>query len=136
MPTKRRTILYVDDDTDDQFLVMETLTLLAPTAQVVLAGNGVETLCYLEGLDDSALPNLIIMDINMPLLNGKETVVRIREQARLATIPIVLFTTSCSLLDERFCEQYHIPFVTKPATNKEMQVVIESMLQLAAPKSS
>jgi CheY-like chemotaxis protein len=132
MPTKRRTILYVDDDTDDQFLVIETLTLLAPTAQVVLAGNGVETLTYLDSLEDQPLPCLIIMDINMPLLNGKETVARIRADARYNHIPIVLFTTSSSFLDEQFCAHYEIPFVTKPATGKEMQVVIENMLLLAA----
>jgi len=132
MPPKHRTILYVDDDTDDQYLVMETLSLLAPTANVVLAGNGVETLAYLNRLDDKSLPCLIIMDINMPLLNGKETVVRIRQQARFKAIPIVLFTTSSSLLDQQFCTQYQIPFATKPSTNKDMQAVIENMLLLAA----
>lgn len=136
MPTKRRTILYVDDDTDDQFLVLETLSLLAPTAQVMVAGNGVETLTYLSGLEDKALPCLIIMDINMPLLNGKETVMRIRQEERFSAIPIVLFTTSCSLLDKQFCEQYQVPFVTKPATSKDMQIVVENMLLLAAAYES
>ena len=132
MPTKHRTILYVDDDTDDQYLVLETLSLLAPTAKVILAGNGVETLTYLNSLEDGALPCLIIMDINMPLLNGKETVMRIRQQSRFDTIPIVLFTTSSSLPDKQFCEQYQIPFATKPSTGKDMQMVIENMLLLAA----
>ena len=132
MPTKHRTILYVDDDTDDQYLVLETLSLLAPTANVILAGNGVETLTYLNDLEDQALPCLIIMDINMPLLNGKETVMRIRQQSRFDTIPIVLFTTSSSLPDRQFCEHYQIPFATKPSTGKDMQEVIENMLLLAA----
>jgi len=136
MPTRHRTILYVDDDTDDQFLAMETLSLLAPNATVVLAGNGLETLTYLNSVEDTALPGLIIMDINMPLLNGKETVVRIRQQPRFAAIPIVLFTTSSGLLDQQFCEQYQVPFATKPATSKEMKVVIENMLQLVVANCS
>ncbi|HYH16626.1 MAG TPA: response regulator [Flavisolibacter sp.] len=136
MTTKRRAILYVDDDTDDQFLVIETLSLLAPTAQVVVAGNGVETLAYLNSLEDKALPCLIIMDINMPLLNGKETVTRIRQQARFDAIPIVLFTTSASLLDKQFCDKHQVPFITKPVTGKDMQAVVEDMLLLAATYDS
>lgn len=129
MSVHHRTILYVDDDTDDQLLVLEALALLAPDTPVVVVGNGIETLAYLNDLENEALPALIIMDINMPLLDGKETVVKIREQAHFNSIPIVLFTTSASLLDKQFGALYNIPFVTKPATSSELERVIEQILQ-------
>ncbi|ANE50827.1 response regulator [Flavisolibacter tropicus] len=130
MPVHHCSILYVDDDTDDQLLVLETLAILAPNATVMVAGNGVETLAYLNGLENEDLPALIIMDINMPLLNGKETVIEIRSEPRFNSIPIVLFTTSTSRLDEQFSALYNIPFITKPATSRELERVMGQMLQL------
>jgi CheY-like chemotaxis protein len=71
------------------------------------------------------------MDINMPLLDGKETVARIKKEPRFAYIPIVLFTTSSSQLDQTFCSNYEIPFVTKPLTQKGLHAVIEKILSFA-----
>lgn len=128
-----RIILCVDDDADDQLMVFETIKDINPEARVATAVNGLEALHYLSNAKTKdELPCLIIMDINMPLMDGKEAVARIKKEARYEGIPIVLFTTSSSQLDRTFCEQYNIPFVTKPLSPKELHSVIKGILALAS----
>lgn len=128
-----RVILCVDDDADDQLMVFETIKEINPEARIATAINGLEALHFLSNAKKTEeLPCLIIMDINMPLMDGKETVARIKKEPRYAGIPIVLFTTSSSQLDRTFCEQYNIPFVTKPLSPKELYTVIKGILALAS----
>jgi CheY-like chemotaxis protein len=127
-----RTILCVDDDADDQLMVFETIKEINPDARVATAINGLEALHFLANArTKEELPCLIIMDINMPLMDGKETVARIKKEPRYDGIPIVLFTTSSSQLDRTFCEQYNIPFITKPLSPKELHNVVKGILALA-----
>ena len=126
-----QTILCVDDDPDDQMLIHETIKEINPNARIATAHNGLESLQYLMNVQsDESLPCLIIMDINMPLLDGKETLARIKKDPRFQKIPVVMFTTSSSQLDQTFCENYTVPFVTKPLRHKGLKEVIESMLQM------
>lgn len=132
MTQQARIILCVDDDADDQFMVHETLKNIDPNARVATAVNGLEALYFLSSAkSEQELPSLIIMDINMPLMDGKETVARIKKESRYANIPIVLFTTSSSQLDQTFCNKYQIPFVTKPLTHEDLYAIIEKILSFA-----
>ena len=105
-------ILCVDDDVDDQQMVLESIRRLKPGYKVVAVYNGLEALQYLDKAEQ--LPALIILDINMPLLDGKQTLIRLKNDTRLRTIPVVMFTTSSSILDKTFCAQWKVPFITKP----------------------
>jgi CheY-like chemotaxis protein len=93
-------LLLVEDNPDD-----EELTLLAfeqnPSAQdVVVARDGVEALDYLfgtgiyAGRDTSTLPALILLDLQLPRINGLEVLQRLRADQRTKLIPIVILTTS------------------------------------------
>ena len=76
---KKYTILWADDDVDDLLLFREVLEELTQSFDVVEAANGKEALAYLQKAKAaSLLPCLIILDINMPVLNGKETLVAIK----------------------------------------------------------
>ncbi len=110
-----QTILSVDDDVDDQSMIYDTIKAINPNARVITAMNGLESLHYLSNVNKKEhLPCIIIMDINMPLLDGKETLSRIKKDPRFQDIPVVMFTTSSSQLDRTFCDNYQVPFVTKP----------------------
>jgi CheY-like chemotaxis protein len=129
MKTQMRVILSVDDDADDQFLVHETIKAIDPTARVATAMNGLEALHYLSNAhQEEDMPCLIIMDINMPLMDGKETLARLKKESRYADIPVVMFTTSSSQLDKTFCEQFQIPFVTKPLTSTDLHNTLHQIL--------
>lgn len=80
-------VLLVDDNQDLRKLVSKTLTATARW-QVTTASSGVEALKLLE----NELFDLVLMDVSMPQMDGITTISKIREQAGLARIPIILIT--------------------------------------------
>ena len=126
-------VLCVDDDEDDQMIVSETIQEIDNSIEVVTALNGVEALEILERTkSDNDLPCLIIMDINMPLMDGKQTLVEIRKDRALDGVPVVMFTTSSSQLDFAFCEQYGVDFIIKPINMQDFHNTIQKLLSFRA----
>src|SRR5690348_147504 len=88
-------VLYADDDPDDIELVSEAFSLYSRNVELLTFRDGVELLSYIQSIDAfQAVPCLFIIDINMPRLNGKETLKRLRRIQEFADVPAVLFTTS------------------------------------------
>lgn len=126
-------VLCVDDDEDDQMIVTETIQEVDGSLEVVTALNGVEALKILEeAKSNNDLPCLIIMDINMPLMDGKQTLVEIKKDKALDNVPIVMFTTSSSQLDIAFCQQYGVDFITKPINLQDFHNTIQKLLSFRA----
>ena len=134
MPPKHRIVLCVDDDPDDQILVKETIKELNPSLEVASALNGVEALQFLDGAKERGeLPSLVILDINMPLMDGKQTLTQIKKDPTLSEVPVVMFTTSSSPLDKLFCEKHGVKFVTKPIKQVELFETVKVLLSYCAP---
>lgn len=124
-----RTVLCVDDDPDDQMLVLETIKEIDATVKVVSAPNGVEALRFLEeGKLNGGLPCLVLMDINMPLMDGKQALARIKNDSALDEVKVVMFTTSSARLDQAFCERLGVPFVTKPISQRGLEDTVRHLL--------
>lgn len=124
-----RTVLCVDDDADDQQLVLDTIREIDPSVQVLTAPNGVEALNFLRtARERQELPCLVLMDINMPLMDGKQALARIKKDKTLDSVNIVMFTTSSSKVDQAFCELHHTPFITKPIHQRELQDTVRRLL--------
>jgi CheY-like chemotaxis protein len=133
MLTHRRTILCVDDDPDDQLMVLDSIKEIDPDIRVASALNGVEALRFLEeGKTNGGLPCLVLMDINMPLMDGKKAVSLIKRDKELNSVPVVIFTTSSSALDQTFCERHGVPFVTKPFNQKGLEETVRKLLGYCA----
>ena len=123
---KKNIILYADDDKDDQQLVQEAFERYASNVKIILADNGVEALDYLNSLlPIEPAPCLIILDINMPRVDGKEALVQIRNTARFAHIPIILFTTSSQPQDKMFAAKHKAGFITKPIDGNQMRLIAD-----------
>lgn len=134
MSAKHRVVLCVDDDPDDQILVKETIKELNPSLAVVSALNGVEALQYLDGAKErDELPSLVILDINMPLMDGKQALTLIKKDPTLSGVPVVMFTTSSSPLDKLFCEKHGVKFVTKPIKQVELYETVKLLLTYCTP---
>jgi CheY-like chemotaxis protein len=130
MSEENKSILYVDDDADDREFFVDAIKTISPFADIVLAENGVQALDYLDKtLNASAsLPSLIVLDINMPLLDGKETFQRIRKDQRLQNVPVVIFTSSFKPADKELFNNQGIEFITKPSDFTYMNNIANRML--------
>jgi CheY-like chemotaxis protein len=89
--------LLVDDDATDRELFREALQSVAPQHRLSEAANGEEAISWLEGVEK--LPDLILLDLNMPVKDGRETLLDIRLNPRLRCIPVCILSTSSAHFD-------------------------------------
>jgi CheY-like chemotaxis protein len=127
----KHTILYAEDDLDDLFMIRQAFEQFDGTTQLVHASNGFEALEQLnEAKTERNLPCLIILDINMPGMNGREALIRIRQSEDFRNIPVVLFTTSSSELDKVFAKKWGAEFITKPLIFSELEALAKRFVSL------
>ena len=125
-----RTVLCVDDDPEDREMVCYTIGEIDPTLKVAHAEDGVEAIHYLtQAKQKEALPCLVILDINMPRLDGKQTLAQIKQDEQLRELPVVVFSTSNSETDKLYCDRYGVELVTKPSTMHNMQQEVKRLLK-------
>ena len=86
-------ILLVDDDIDDRLIFAELLAASDPDPQVAFAENGLEMVAQLENTSGDNLPDLIILDQNMPKMTGKESLIFLKESERYRHIPTIIYST-------------------------------------------
>ena len=123
-PTK---ILYVDDDLDDRYFMSLSLTESGTNADLVCASNGEDAIQYLNSVKASDLPSLIILDMNMPKLDGRQTLHYLKKQPHLADIPVVILTTSNNSTDRESCALLGASsYYTKPYRFDEYKQIINS----------
>ena len=119
---KRPYILWADDDKDDLSLINEILEELNLSIDVLEVNNGKEALNTLnKAMQNNDLPCLIILDINMPIMDGKETLAVIKVNETLKEIPVVMFSTSSSEMDKQFFQKYQVDMLTKPPQYKNFK---------------
>src|SRR3954454_19401155 len=123
-------VVYVDDDVDDLMMVNDAFSKYAHNVEVVLLKDGIEALSYLETLSTfDPIPCLIILDINMPKMNGREALHEIRKMERFKEVPVVMFTTSSGLQDKAFAFQYKAGFLTKPLDLSQMEEITDKFIE-------
>ena len=130
MSSTTRTVLCVDDDADDREIVCSTIGEIDPSLTVIHAANGVEALDYLaKAKEEHSLPCLVILDINMPRMDGKQTLSEIKKDNQLSSLPVVVFSTSNNPGDKQYCERFGVELVTKPSSMHSMQNEVKRLLQ-------
>lgn len=126
---QNRTILYVDDDPDDTELFSEVVKERHPEYTVRAANNGFEAIKQLhKAKSNQALPCLIVMDINMPIFNGKDAMLQIKRDSQFKSIPIVMFTTSPKQPDDSIFVEHGVDIIQKPASYDMLKIVVEDLL--------
>jgi CheY-like chemotaxis protein len=125
----RSVVLYADDDVDDLNLVKDAFEEHALNVELKTAYDGEHAIQTVrELINNNIVPCLIILDINMPRLNGKETLLKIRGINELEDTPVILFSTSSDAADRRFAEQNKAGFLTKPIEYKQMDEIINTFI--------
>jgi CheY-like chemotaxis protein len=87
------TILLIDDDEDDRKLFFEATADYDDTIIYIAAADAPEALGYLNNAAN-VLPDFIFLDLRMPGLSGEQCLVEIKKDLRLASIPVIIYTTS------------------------------------------
>ncbi len=116
-----KVILLVEDNPDDELLTIRALKQNRLANDIIVAHDGVEALDYLfgtgnyAGRDLSIMPQLILLDLKLPKINGLEVLRRIREDERMTALPIVVLTSSDEEKDLIESYQLHAnSYVRKP----------------------
>lgn len=129
MTQRKNTILYAEDDLDDLFILKQAFQQ-HDHIEVMHAADGKMAIALLETMAvENMLPCLVILDINMPVMNGKEALQAIRGHAVLHRLPVVLFSTSSSSSDRIFAESYQALLVTKPAEFSSLETIVSQFIE-------
>lgn len=124
-----KNIFLAEDDPDDQFLFNDALKQIDDDIVCEIAANGKETISLLKKTE--TLPDIIFLDLNMPLMNGFECLSKIKNDDRLRNIPIVIFTTSSNPEDIQATHQLGANvYFSKPSGFIELKDKIEKILNL------
>lgn len=126
-------VLYADDDADDRELIREAFDEFSSIIDLVLFEEGKSLLDYVAGLGPlQPKPCLIILDVNMHSLDGKQTLRRLRAMDDYAEVPVVLFTTSTLPSEAEFARTYNAGFVTKPLHGRQVNQIIDQLIDHCA----
>lgn len=90
---RKITCLLIDDDIDDQEIFTYAVTQLNKTIEVKISSGGEEALQMLQP-DNHFIPDYIFLDLNMPVMHGKECLKAIRQQVHLNKVPVIIYSTS------------------------------------------
>jgi CheY-like chemotaxis protein len=124
-----RIILIADDDIDDQEMIADSFHDIDPNCKVEVVSNGQQAISRLENTG-LPMPRLVVLDLNMPILDGMETLSRIRKNPSFQNIPIVVFTTSNS--KESRNKSLHLgamDYIVKPNDYVGLMEVTTKMMQ-------
>ncbi|MGN6166203.1 MAG: response regulator [Flavisolibacter sp.] len=128
--TQKLVVFYADDDPDDLDFVRESFLPYHNDIKLLTFPDAFALLDYIRPNHlNTPLPCLIILDINMPRLDGKETLKILRQWHDYDHVPIVLFSTSNAPHDANFGKQYNADFICKPLNSGQMKRIIEKLLK-------
>ncbi len=125
MPTQL--ILLVEDNPDDEELTLRALRKQNIANEIVVARDGAEAVDYLTNAD-KPLPNLVLLDLNLPKIGGLQVLQRLRSEARTQYLPVVLLTSSDE--DRDLIDGYRLganSYVRKPVDFNQFVEAVRSL---------
>jgi CheY-like chemotaxis protein len=124
-------ILLVEDNPGDVRLVREALRDAFDTSNLQVVPNGAEAVSHLRraaGLGDTPLPDLILLDLNLPLMDGREVLAQIKGDQTLRKIPVVVLTSSKA--DQDIARSYELHancYINKPFELDKFITVVKAI---------
>ncbi len=123
-------ILLIEDDNDDIELVQDALKENEVPNKMDVIKDGGAVSAYLEEM--VVVPDIIVMDLNVPKVHGRDVLKNIRRTDRLTNVPIVILTTSSSQNDIDYCyKEGASTYLIKPVTTDGFKVVVKTITDLA-----
>jgi CheY-like chemotaxis protein len=128
-------ILLIEDDHDDIDFLTEALkdNNVSFNLKTLMKGDLINKYITEENL----LPDLIIMDLNLPKLHGREVICRIKDSIKLKEIPLVVLTTSSLSEDREYCLRKGADkFISKPATPEGFNNLVDVLVSVAGKRKA
>ena len=139
-------ILLVEDNPRDVRLTREALRESGFDCQLSVARNGAEALDMLRRIppfEQAPAPDLILLDINLPVISGRDVLAEIKQDSQLCSIPVIMLTTSRAETDVKACYDLHAnSYLAKPLEFDEFTELMRSLHEfwisraLLPPKST
>lgn len=127
---KKINILLIEDDADDVELLQEALSDNKVDCKMDVVMEGDKVVPFLAAAAE--LPDVIVMDFNLPKLHGREILTLIRQMPNYASIPVVVLTTSASPHDMQFANDNGANrFITKPSTIQGFNQAVRTIVEIA-----
>ena len=124
---KNNLILYADDDTDDRSWVSEACKILNCSLNINFVENGRQVIDYLKS-QVTRLPSLIVLDLNMPEMDGRQTLQYLKSNPYYKEIPVAIVSTSGNKIDKEVCKRLGASlYITKPNVHAEWQGIIRQL---------
>jgi CheY-like chemotaxis protein len=121
-------VLIIDDDTEDRELFLEALREVDGNIKGISAQDGREAMRLLEH-ELVILPDFIFLDINMPIMNGKECLINLKKHRKLKAIPIVMYSTTSDTNEIKdFYKLGAYDFLIKPSNFRNLVEALESII--------
>lgn len=128
----KKKLLLAEDDEDDRMLFSDFLQDRIDFELVHSCENGMEVIQYLDAIEDAgSLPNLVVLDQNMPKMNGSQTLQSLKSSPRYAKIPVAVYTTYTDkrLIDECY-KSGAITVVAKPISPSGYHQMMDDLIRL------
>ena len=118
-------ILIAEDDADDIDFFKEAVKDNCPSIELTIAEDGKKLLSV---LDNISTPDVIVLDLNMPYVNGKECIKAIRQNNKFENVPIVVYSTSSNQYDVEYCLSNGANhYVVKPGTYSAISKLVHQL---------
>ncbi|MCW3075936.1 MAG: response regulator [Bacteroidetes bacterium] len=126
-------ILLVDDDQDDHFFMKTVINEFNPYMEVRSVYNGVEALDFLlnkgDYINNDFAPDLILTDVNMPILNGLEFLKDLKKNPVLKDLPVFIISTSKNAqLEKEYIKHGAVKYYLKPISTSDLKGIISDVL--------
>ncbi|MEO6733137.1 MAG: response regulator [Ferruginibacter sp.] len=103
----KRLILIAEDDADDRYLMKTALAETGITEEVQYVENGVEVINFLDSIKEengeTNFPKFILLDLNMPKMDGREVLKKIKSNEAYRKIPVIIFSTTKNQIEVKRC---------------------------------
>ncbi|MBB5321071.1 response regulator [Marinobacter oulmenensis] len=125
-------VLIAEDDPDDQLMLRDAFRERCGNCQLCFVNNGVELMDFLSGsptqtIGHDPLPALLLLDLNMPFKDGRQSLTEIRANNRFRGMPTIILTTSRNDEDRQYCLSSGADgFLVKPARYTELLALVDS----------
>jgi CheY-like chemotaxis protein len=124
-------VLLVDDDPGDVLMIEEALESVDAPRDIFVVNDGEEAVAFLRrtgGFSSAPRPDVVLLDLNMPRMDGRQVLAEIKADEHLRTIPIVVLTTSQSPADILSSYSLHAnAYVTKPMNLDDLTDVVHKI---------